>query len=105
MHRSRSLPYKRCEFLAAGDYSVIDTRTIAAGGTAAVEADGRPLPVTSAMCVAVIDDRRGTHRCMRQGWFALRETSGEITQPMCATHLRTLSKTGGRVLAPGARAR
>lgn len=79
----------------------IPSRVIDPGGCAAVEPDGRPLAITAGPCRAIIGDRRSSHRCMRQGWFALQEPDGAITRPLCSTHLRALAALGGSVAAAG----
>jgi hypothetical protein len=76
-----------------------DERTVLPGGEAATRADGRPIVIPAAACRAVTADRAGSGQCRRKGWFALRQTDGNVIQPLCATHLQRLIAVGGPVLA------
>jgi hypothetical protein len=71
-------------------------RWVAPGGRAALAA--REPDIEPAECRTLIRDRRGTHRCLRRGWFALRDVGGEPIGPLCATHLQRLIRDGGPVL-------
>jgi len=75
----------------------MQTQIIYPDGTVAMEADGRPLSISSGPCVAVLQESDEVRHCSRRGWFALRQPSGAITQPLCSTHVHRLATSGGRV--------
>lgn len=67
------------------------------GGSIAMDQDGRPIFGDGSDCRALVNKRAGMHRCRRPGWFALRDVTGAIRQPLCATHLRLLVTSGGAI--------
>lgn len=73
-------------------------RIVAAGGSLAVQTDGRPLEVPGGQCRAIVAVRAGLGRCRRRAWFALDAPDG-LVHPFCGTHLQRLAAKGGLIVS------